>query len=298
MLPLGRIIRHHGLNFHCYADDTQLHLSTSPSTQLPPQSLVNCLSEIKAWMTTNLLKLNSSKTELMVVAPKALLQKVGPLLLDVDGSSISPSREVRNLGIILDSTLSYQSHIKSITKSAFFHLKNISRLRPSLSDSVAEMLVHAFVTSRLDYCNGVLFGTPKKYLDRLQYVQNSAARVLTHVKRWQHITPTLKQLHWLPVKFRIDYKLLLITYKCQNALAPQYLSDLLHKPPAKRSLRSTNLDLLSVPKVTKRTFGDRAFSVAAPTLWNSLPVEIRHAPSLDSFKASLKRHLFSQAYGI
>ena len=168
MLPLGQIIRHHGLNFHCYADDTQLYLSTSPSSQLPPQSLVNCLTEIKTWMTTNLLKLNSSKTELMVVAPKPLLQKVGHLLLDVDGSSITPSQEVRNLGIILDSTLSYQSHIKSITKSAFYHLKNISRLRPSLSDSVAEMLIHAFVTSRLDYCNGVLFGIPSKYLDGLQ----------------------------------------------------------------------------------------------------------------------------------
>ena len=182
-------------------------------------------------MSSNLLKLDSNKTELMVVAPKALLQKVGDFLLDVDGSSISPSLEVRNLGVILDSTLSYQSHIKSITNSAFYHLRNISRLRPSLSDSVAETLIHAFVTSRLDYCNGVLFGVPKKYLDRLQYVQNSAARVLTRTKPWQHITPTLKQLHWLPVKHRINHKLLLLTYKCQNNLAPQYLSGLLQDKP-------------------------------------------------------------------
>ena len=158
MLPLGQIIRHHGLSFHSYADDTQLYLSTKPSTQLPPQSLVNCLHAIKIWMSSNFLKLNSNKTELMVVAPKALLRKVGDLHLDVDGCSFSPSSEVRNLGVILDPTLSFQSHIRSITKSAFFHLKNISRLRQSLSDSVAETLIHAFVTSRLDYCNGVLCG--------------------------------------------------------------------------------------------------------------------------------------------
>ena len=140
-------------------------------SQLPPQSLINCLHDIKTWMSSNYLKLNSNKTELMVVAPKALLQKVGDFIVKVDGCSISPSPEARNLGVILDSTLSFHSHVKSVTKSAFFHLRNIARLRPSLSESVAETLVHAFVTTRLDYCNGVLFGVPKKNLDRLQYVK-------------------------------------------------------------------------------------------------------------------------------
>ena len=138
----------HGLRFHCYADDTQLYISISPSDTLPPQSLIDCLTEIKHWMTTNLLKLNSKKTELLVVATPALLKKVGDIVLLVDGVSICPSPEVRNLGVILDSTLSFQSHIKSMTKSAFFHLRNISRLRPYLSDSVTETLIHAFISSR------------------------------------------------------------------------------------------------------------------------------------------------------
>ena len=231
------------------------------------------------------------------MAPKALRRKIADFLLQIDGCSISPSSEVRNLGVILDSTLSFQSHIKSVTKSAFFHLKNISRLRPSLSDSIAETLVHAFVSSRLDYCNGVLFGLPKKDLDRLQYVQNSAARVLTRTKPWQHITPTLKRLHWLPVKHRITYKLLLLTYKALHALAPQYLADLLEDYTPARNLRSSDLGLLTVHHGKRRSLGDRAFSVAAPALWNSLPSVIRQAQTLDSFKSALKRHLFVQAFG-
>ena len=103
------------------------------------------------------------------MASKALLQKVGDLLLDVDGRSMSPSTEVCNLGVILNFTLSFQPHLKSITKSAFYHLKNISRLRPSLSELAAETLIHALLTSCLEYCNGVLSELPSKTLDRLQY---------------------------------------------------------------------------------------------------------------------------------
>ncbi|XP_041958625.1 uncharacterized protein LOC121717966 [Alosa sapidissima] len=280
LLPLGQIIRNHGLSFHCYADDTQLYVSTKPSSQLPPIQLNNCLHDIKTWMTNNLLKLNTNKTELMVVAPAPLLRKVGDLTLVIDGCPTSPSPKVRNLGVIMDSTLSFSFHIQSITKSAFFHLRNISRLRPSLTDSVTETLIHAFVTSRLDYCNGVLSGLPNKALDRLQYVQNSAARVLTHTKPWQHITPILKKLHWLPIKQRISYKILLLTYKSLHSLAPKYITDLLHPYTQSRSLRSTSKDLLSTPRTRLKTFGGRAFCAIAPTLWNTLPPPIRSVTSL------------------
>ena len=130
----------------------------------------------------------------------------------------------------------------------------------------------------------------------LQYVHNSAARVLTRPKPWEPITPILARLHWLPVKSRITYKVLLLTYKSHHGLAPQYLSDLLHQPATRRRLRSTGKGLLATPRTDLRTFGDRAFSVAAPTLWNSLPKDIRDSPTLDIFKTALKTHLFSTAY--
>ncbi|KAL2091662.1 hypothetical protein ACEWY4_013925 [Coilia grayii] len=232
----------------CAFFDTQLYISTKPSAHLPPLSLVHCLEDIKTWMAANFLKLNNNKTELMVVAPPSLSKEVGDILLNVDGCTIRPSKVVRNLGVTMDCTLSLQAHISNTIKSAYFHLKNICRLRPSLSLSVAETLSHAFITSRLDYCNGVLYGLPSKALDQLQRVQNSAARALTHTKRWQHITPTLKQLHWLPVKSRITYKILLLTYKSLHNLAPQYLSDLLHPYSQSRSLRSSGKDQLVIPR--------------------------------------------------
>ena len=220
----------------------------------------------------------------MVVASKALLQKVGDLL-DVDGWCISPFTEVHNPGVILDSTLSFQSHIKSITKSAFYQHK-----------PVAETLIHAFITSCLDYCNGVLSGLPSKTLDRLQYVQNSAARVLTRTKPWQHITPTLIRLHWLPVKSRITYKILLLTYKSLHSLAPQYLSDLLHPYTQSWTLRSSGTHQLSIPHTKLQTLGDRAFCVTAPTPCNTLLAEICKLTSLETFKRDLKTHLFKKAY--
>ncbi|KAL3061986.1 hypothetical protein OYC64_009996 [Pagothenia borchgrevinki] len=114
---------------------------------------------------------------------------------------------------------------------------------------------------------------------------------------WQHLNPTLIHLHWLPVKSWIHYKTLLLTYKSLHTLAPQYLTDPIHPYTPSRSLRSSDMGLLSIPRSRLRSVGDRAFSVAAPTLWNALPPKIRNAASLDIFKSSLKTHLFTMAFG-
>ncbi|KAJ8390571.1 hypothetical protein AAFF_G00101770, partial [Aldrovandia affinis] len=160
----------------------------------------------------------------------------------------------------------------------------------------AEKLVHAFVTSRLDYCNALLSGCSNASLRSLQLVQNAAARILTRTKKYEHISPVLASLHWLPINYRVDYKVLLLTYKVLHGLAPSYLTDLLHPYNPPRSLRSQDADNLVVPRISKNTAGGRAFSYRAPLLWNSLPISVKESDMVSIFKSRLKTHLFSLSY--
>ncbi len=140
------------------------------------------------------------------------------------------------------------------------------------------------------------FRVSKQALYKLQKVQNSAARLIYHVKRTDHISPFLQTLHWLPVRSRIDYKILLLVFKCLNNLAPQYLSDLLTQYQPVRSLRSGDQHLLVVPQARTKTYGDRSFSRIGPVLWNSLPQNLRSEAELSRFKANLKTHMFTAAF--
>ncbi len=207
--------------------------------------------------------------------------------LQLDGCPV-PSSTVKNMGVVLDVNLSFDNHISNVTKTAFFHLRNISKLRNMLSVSDAEKLVHAFMTSRLDYCNALLGGCPASSINKLQIVQNAAARVLTTSRKYDYITPILQSLHWLPIKFRFSYKILLLAYKALNDLAPAYLTNLLSRYNPTCSLRSQNSGLLVVPRIAKSTKGGRTFSYLAPKLWNSLPENVRGSDTLSLFKSRLK----------
>ncbi|XP_078103106.1 uncharacterized protein LOC144515831 [Sander vitreus] len=244
-------------------------------------------------MQHNFLKLNSDKTEFLLIGSKSTLSKINNPTLTIDGTIVSPSPQARNLGVSFDSTLSLEPHIRHVIKTSFFHLRNIAKIRPSLTPPAAEKLIHAFISSRLDYCNSLLLGISSTNINRLQLVQNSAAQLITRSKSWHHITPVLKQLHWLPISHRITYKILVLTYKALHHLAPSYLTDLLSQ---EISLRSTSAGLLCIQKSNLHSFGDRAFSRAAPRLWNSLPQEIRTYESLTIFQSHLKTHLFTTAY--
>ncbi len=292
MLPLGGII----VSFHCCAGDTQLYISSRPDETYQFAKLTECIVDIKNWMTRNFLLLNSEKTEVLIIGPKTFACNNLDHCLIRDGCSVNSSSSARNLGVLFDSNLSFEKHVSSICKTAFFHLKNISKLRPMLSMSNAEILIHAFMTSRLDYCNALLGGCSGHLINKLQLVQNAAARVLSRTRKHDHISPVLSTLHWLPIKYRIHFKILLINYKALNGLAPQYLSELLSHYSPSRLLRSQNSGRLIIPRISKSSAGGRSFSYLAPKLWNNLPNAVREADTLYQFKSRLKTHLFNLVY--
>ena len=156
----------------------------------------------------------------------------------------------------------------------------------------SERIIHAFITSKLDCCNAILYGLPQAQLDKLQCIQNTAARIESKTKKSQHITPVLLSLHWLPIHKRIVFKLLLLTYKALNGQAPSYILDMLTKYKPSRNLRSGTKYLLTVPRSNTKSYGDRSFQVAAAELFNKLPMELKTAVSTNSFKAQLKTYLF------
>ncbi len=170
----------------------------------------------------------------------------------------------------------------------------IAKIKSFLSFKDLETVIHAFISSRLDYCNSLYLGVAQSCLSRLQLVQNVAARLLTKTRKRENITSVLVGLHWLPIEYRIQFKVLLFVYKSLTGLAPNYLSDLLSHYQTYRPLRSSNTLLLSVPKTCLKLKGDRAFSVAAPQLWNNW----RSATSLQVFKSLVKTYLFNKAYGL
>ena len=248
-------------------------------------------------MRVNFLKLNDSKTEFLIIGTKSHLQKLTVDTIMIGDESIAASPSARNIGAIFDSTVSMKEHIHTISRACYCHLRNIGKIRRYLTETATINLIHAFIASKLDHMNSLVYGVPKYLLNRLQKIQNNSARIVSRCRRRDHITPILSSLHWLQVKDRIDFKIALLTFKSLHGLAPAYIRDLITPYQPHRSLRSLNLSLLRKPKSRTKTYGDRSFAVCSPHVWNHLPSHIRQLDDLDTFKTALKTHLFTTSYG-
>ena len=244
-------------------------------------------------MAFNMLQLNDSKTELFVAVSPRLSNKLQDISLKLGNIVIKPSTSVRNLGIQFNQSMNMSTHVTSLCRSLNFHIHNISKIRMYIDQATCHNAIRALVISRLDYSNSLLYGITTSDLKRLQCIQNRAAKLVFQAKKYDHASPCLKQLHWLPVHSRIVFKILAIVYKCFTNNAPSYLRDLtIPYKCNKPGLRSSNDDrLLTIPK-TRSLSGDKGFYHAGPDLWNNLPHYIRHAPSLTKFKKDLKTYLF------
>jgi len=299
---LIRLVESHGLSPHLYADDTQVYGSCRPGNTGDLQQLMSaCISDIAAWMRSNRLQLNTAKTEVIWCTSAPRQHQIPATALMVGSDSVMPVRSVRDLGIYVDSDLSMRTHISKTVSGCFAMLRQIRSIRRSVTRPVLQSLIVSLVLTKLDYGCTTLAGLPDTQLRRLQAVQHAAARLIFHARKYDHVTPLLQQLHWLPVQQRIEFRLATLVFRCLHGTAPRYLADQLHRVAeveSRRRLRSSATLELVVPSTRRKTIGDRAFSVTAARAWNNLlQSDVLSSASLPVFRQRLKTKLFTDSYG-
>ena len=247
-------------------------------------------------MSQNFLKLNENKTEFIVFGTTVQLSKLKSSTLAVGYSSVNLSSKVRNLGAIFDNKMKLISHVNTVCQKAHNKLRNIGKIQKYLSQDTEEIIVHAFVTTRLDYLNSLLYGMPDYIIKRLQRLLNAAARIITNLGKYDHITDAMKKLHWLPIESRIQYKVLVLVHACVHNITPPYLSSLLTSYVPSREMRSSGKLILHQPIPNMVTYGKRSFAYGGPRLWNNLDIKLRTIVSPEAFKRELKTHLYKSVY--
>ena len=217
--------------------------------------------------------------------------------INIDNDPIDISDHVRNLGFFLDKHLNMNVHVSNLRKTCYYEIRKISNIRPFIDEKCAAQLAVSLVLSKLDYCNCLFFGMSSENFTKLQLVQNHAARLVKKASKRDSAMSIMFELHWLPIKFRVSFKIALIVFKCLHVdNFPSYVKDLISLYTPSRTLRSSDTFLLTKPRMKLHTFGDKAFCYAAPEVWNELPPEIRFITSLPIFKKQLKTYYFKKAF--
>jgi len=245
-------------------------------------------------MHSHRLKLNAQKSEVIWLGTRQQLAKLhqADTTIHLPDGALTAKPTVRNLGVQLDSELSFDAQAHNCIKSCYYHLRRINQIKRYVDQECLRSLVHAFITSRLDYCNSLYAHC--HISTRLQRVQNRAARFVLSAPPRSSSLPLLQQLHWLPIEARVSYKLCCLMYRVVHGAAPSYLTELC-EPCLDTRLRSTSRGDFIIPR-SNRHLADSSFSVAAPSAWNQLPTTIRNCPTLATFLTKLKAHLFTVSF--
>ena len=296
---LYQVLRRHGVSVKMFADDTQFYMALNNVEEVETQLSV-IMNDLKHWMNKRQLKLNENKTECLVVGRKLDFERLNIRDFLVNDSVILLSDNVKDLGVILDNDLSLKNQIIQTVNLAGYHLRNLAFVRKYLNEKAMKMLVHNHVISKLDYCNSLYYGLPNYLLRKLQLMMNRAARLIKGHTRRERITPTLIELHWLPVKARIVYKQCVMVYQALHFNAPSYVKDMLKEFHVSTDIvlrHSNELHRLAEPRFYREA-GRRAFSNSAPRLYNKLPEHVKIAENLHIFKRKLKTFLFNDCYDL
>ena len=228
--------------------------------------------DIKSWMDQVCLKMNESKMEFIYFGWPSQLDKCIKTNINVNGEEIKRTNITKYLGAYLDSKLDFKEHIKTKCKVAMLNIYKIRAARKNLTRSACNKLMVALVLSHLDYANSLLGNLPKSSINKMQLVQNIAARITLGKGKYDSATRCLQKLHWLPIQQRIEFKIISLVHKCIHGNAPPYLQRLIqHCNPTRRGLRSEeDTTRLLVPWTSRKTFGTHSFNTLGPQLWNSL----------------------------
>ena len=282
-----RLLNDAGFTVHGYADDHQALTAFKIEFQFSSlgYSLPRCLNLITDWMNSHFLKLNASKSKILIFSPK---NKTNNIFFDTvylgDNVFIPISNYAMNLGFCLDSELSCSKHINMILNQSYTCISNIGRIKRYLTIENIKCLVQCMLVSKIDNLNSLFYGISEYDLNRLQKLQNAFARLIYNRRKDEHVSDLFEKLHWLPVRQRIIFKILLIVYKIFTDTCPVYMKDCL-------TIIDDENRILKV-KIFNTSYGERAFCNYAPKLWNAVPEYIRKSETILYFKKQLKHYLF------
>ncbi len=290
------------VNIHGYADDHALKEKFDPRTpgaeELVLLDISGTMDEVEHWMRVNRLKLNPTKTECLYFGSKQMLKHCVHNHMMIAASPIPRGKVTKYLGVLLDQHLLFHQVTKAC-HTASLNLSRIRHLRPYLTEETCAILVKTLVMSHLDYCNVVYTGLPDKELNKLQCVQNIAAKLVLKAGRRDSTTECLHSLHWLPIRWRIIYKIALLVHKSLTGEAPGHLKDMFQLWAQKGRHNDPGDRLLIVPFTGRKTFADRALTVAGPKIWNfMLSKTLRNITTEQTFKDQLKTFLFAKAFDL